>query len=266
MRVLSYPEPLLSAFFIKRYKRFLCDVSVPVMDNTEIIVHCANSGSMKSCLAVGAQALIMDSHNPSRKLRYSLESLQLEDGWACLNTQRANQVVGLLMDARNALSSHAAFPGSDLFLKDFGTGAFHPEHRYDAKSRLDGLVTTADGKRHWIEIKSVSLRLAPDRLAFPDAVTTRGQKHLGVLADIAKGRAPGANGPERATVIYAIMRGSALDAAELAQSFAPAEDIDPGYAQAARAAAGAGVATRILVVGAGPEGLDVRGYYAPESS
>ena len=259
LRVLTYSPPLQEAVFIKRYKRFLVDVRTTDDSSSVLTVHCANSGSMKSCLIEGCRALIQDSEDDKRKLRYSLESLLLEDGWACLNTQRANQVFATLMERRQDLSSSAeAFPGVNDFLKDFGQSPFRREASYDAGTRFDGLI---DGRaaglgQHWIEIKSVSLRLSPDAVAFPDAVTERGQKHLRALKSVVE-----RSTEDRATLVYALMRGSNLPPKTLAHSFRIAADIDPDYSLAFQQAQRAGVAVRMLVVGAGPEGLDVRGYF-----
>lgn len=74
----------------------------------------------------------------------------------------------------------------------------------------------------WIEIKSVSLRMDERTLAFPDAVTTRGQKHLRALMEA---RARG----ERAILVFVIMRATDISSDEVAQQFRPAYEIDSVY-------------------------------------
>lgn len=265
MRIINYNPKPITAVFQKRYKRFLCDVIVPELREQTLTVHCANSGSMKSCLIEGCSALIIDSQNTERKLRYSLESLLLPDGWACLNTQRANQIFALLMSLRGELSAEQTFQGWHDFLNDFGTGPFTAEAKYNSGTRFDGLVTpdpaAGHSENHWIEIKSVSLRLDDTTLAFPDAVTERGQKHLSLLTQAIQTPSSSQSPKNRATMVYAIMRGANVPAAALAASFRVAHEIDPHYAAAARLAAEAGVAFRILVVRPRAEGLDVDGYF-----
>ena len=62
---------LLHGKLLKRYKRFLADVK---LDTGEIITaHCTNSGSMKSCIEIGAPVYISLSSNPERKTKYTWE-------------------------------------------------------------------------------------------------------------------------------------------------------------------------------------------------
>ena len=251
-QIFLYPRQLLKARFLKRYKRFFADVYLETDAEKNIFpVHCANSGSMKSCVENEAEALILDSENPERKLQYSLEGLKLEDGWACLNTQRANQILHSLMMARTNLNPQD-FPGADLFLKDFKCGHFKAEAKFNAATRFDGLLVN-DEKKHWIEMKSVSLRLSPAKIGFPDAVTERGTKHLNELRNSLSSNSD-------ATLIFAVMRGNNLDAQELASQFEIAYQIDSVYARAAHEARKAGVRFRLLITGMNENGLSVRGY------
>lgn len=257
MQIVAFDQPAIPATFVRRYKRFFCDVLAPGINGTEILtVHCANSGSMKSCLAEGAPCLIIDSNNPARKLRYGLEGIYLEDGWACLNTLRANQAFRSLMEIllQGKLDSKP-FSGSELLVKDFSGGTFRSEAVFDAGTRFDGCIQKTDGRKKWIELKSVSLRLSADTIAFPDAVTMRGTRHLQKLQSIAT------SSNDRATLIYAIMRGSELPAQVLASQFAVAREIDPNYAQASLAALKSGVKIRLLVLGLNDNGIFVRGYF-----
>lgn len=248
---LRYETPLEEAIFLQRYKRFFSDVEM----GTEVrTVHCANSGSMKSCLVPGCDALILDSNNPKRKLRYTLEALKLIDGWAILNTGRANQLFQSMMERREEIHAHAVeFDGQDLFLQDFGSGSFRPEAKFSASTRFDGLLETSD-KRTWIELKSVSMRKDEKTLAFPDAVTTRGAKHLAELIE-AQERGDGA------VLVFVITRGTYRPTRELAGSLQIAEDIDPTYGEWFRAAREKGVEMRILVMGLRETSIVARGYY-----
>jgi sugar fermentation stimulation protein A len=260
MQLITFEQPAVNATFVRRYKRFFCDVLAQNIQCNEsnglLTIHCANSGSMKSCLDEGAPCLIMDSNNPSRKLRYGLEGISLIDGWACLNTLRANQAFRSLMIAlQDGKLAANPFSGSDLVVQDFAHGKFRSEAVFEEGTRFDGCIDEADGNKNWIEIKSVSLRLSADSIAFPDAVTTRGTRHLHKLQSIA-------DLGGKATLIYAIMRGTKLPPEELARQFSIAREIDPKYAQASREALKSGVTMRLLVLGLNENGIFARGYFA----
>ena len=81
-------------------------------------------------------------------------------------------------------------------------------------SRLDLLLTKEDGSRCFIEIKNSTL--VEDGLAlFPDAVTSRGLKHLKELRRLA-------SRGFRCVMFYLVQR---MDA----KRFSPADRIDPKY-------------------------------------
>jgi sugar fermentation stimulation protein A len=106
----------------------------------------------------------------------------------------------------------------------------------------------------WIEVKSVSLRLDAKTIAFPDAVTERGQKHL---KELCHALTLGA----RAFLFFAVMRGSDVFPGELAKQFRAAAEIDPKYAQMLAQAVSAGVQVRIVIADIQETGLGVRGYF-----
>ena len=84
-------NPLHEVILLKRYKRFLADVRFP---SGEILtVHCPNSGSMKGCALEGSRAWVSDSQNDRRKLRYTLEFVEVDQTMICVNTQRPNRLV-----------------------------------------------------------------------------------------------------------------------------------------------------------------------------
>ena len=58
MNILKYDSILDECNFVKRYKRFFVDVKTK--ENDILTVHCANSGSMKSCLVDDANAYILN--------------------------------------------------------------------------------------------------------------------------------------------------------------------------------------------------------------
>lgn len=249
MILVPYKRPLDVGRFRLRYKRFLVDVIRP--DGRVEAVHCANSGSMRSCTEPDCEAWTLDSENPKRKLRHSLELLRLTDGLACLNTGRANEII------EQVFRKYENMPWQLLRDDVAGCNVVEREVRYDAGTRFDlRLRDMAQSRQTWIEVKSVSLLLDNGRVAFPDAVTTRGQKHLRVLGEVAE------RGDE-AMMVFCIMRGANSDARELAQGFAPAVEIDPEYARLLYKAMKAGVKVRVAVSEVSVSGLGIRYYGEP---
>lgn len=206
---MNLPAPMLPGRLVKRYKRFFADVA---LDNGEIVTaHTPNTGSMKQCAIAGHEVLISISDNPKRKLKYTLELIRVNGFWVDTNTQRSNRVVeeGL---RTNLMTS----------LQDFDVT---PEYRF-GDSRIDFYLEKGDN-RVLLEVKNVTLISNETCARFPDAVTTRGQKHLRELAEAV-------NQGYRAVIFYLVQRGEAT-------CFSPADDIDPQYGRLLREVVGVGV-------------------------
>lgn len=224
-----FDPPLAQATLIKRYQRFLADVSC---ENGEIrTLHCPNTGSMKHCNAPGSRVLFSDSGNAQRKYPCTLEAVSTPSGaWAGVNTSRANALV------QEAIEQSV--------IKELrGYRQWQREVRYGSEnSRIDLLLQQADQSlpphhRHgacYVEVKNVTLEEDSRRVRFPDAVTARGSKHLRELMRVCAGG-------ERAVVLFCVQH-------SLAEEFRPARDIDPLYAATLAEAAAAGV--EVLAYGA----------------
>ncbi len=251
MLLLKYNTELKECTFVKRYKRFFVDVKT--QDQNILTVHCANSGSMKSCLVEEAPAYILDSMNPKRKLRYSLELLQLEDGLACLNTARANQFVEQIFSKtigqeRTDVFHEASFPYEsfsqwELFKRE---AVFTKETRFDFCLR-----SLTQSKKCWIEVKSVSMRMSENIWAFPDAVTERGQKHLVELMNAKKSG-------DDAWLFFVLMRGNDISEMQLREGFRAAYEIDPVYSKLLESAKKMGVNVALLIPKISVEGFSLR--------
>ncbi|ELU1439014.1 DNA/RNA nuclease SfsA [Providencia rettgeri] len=163
---------LKSATLIKRYKRFLADVTLP--NGEEITIHCANTGAMTGCATPGDTIWYSTSDNPKRKYPYSWEFTQTANGdFICINTLRANQLVAQALAEKHIpeLSEYSVIK---------------PEMKYGSEnSRIDFFLSNSELPDCFIEVKSVTL-LENGHGFFPDAVTLRGQKHLRELSQIAK--------------------------------------------------------------------------------
>ena len=214
---MKFNPPLQRGRLIRRYKRFMADINTA--DGQQITLHCPNTGSMKHCQPEGAAVLYSDSGNPKRKYRHTWEAVQVAHGhWAGVNTSRTNALVAEAIEARR-------IPGLKRFNELKREVTF-------GDSRFDIALTHSDQSRTWIEVKNVTLGPGPDEpddgvIAFPDAVTERGQKHLKTLMDVA-------SSGERAVLFFCVQHTGARAAR-------PADEIDARYGELLREAVAAGV-------------------------
>jgi len=163
---MDYAGRMVDARFVARRKRFLCDVVTD--DGEALTAHIANTGAMTGCSEPDAPVRLRDSADPKRKLRFSVEQICVAGEWIVVNTARANQVV------EEALTS-------GVLRGTFGMGPVRREVRH-GESRIDFGV--GEPLHTLVEVKSVTLRIG-DQLAFPDAVTARGRKHVDALGNLA---------------------------------------------------------------------------------
>lgn len=176
-------QKLIHGKLIKRYKRFLADIILD--DGSEITAHVPNSGAMTSCIEQNCDVWVTFHDDPKRKLKYTLELTKIDENLICTNTNIANKI------AVEAINN-----GVIEELK--GYDSLKTEQKYGQNSRIDILLENED-KKCFVEVKSVSLRLSDDFLAFPDAVTSRGTKHLKELEEMVKQG-------HRAVMLYVIQR------------------------------------------------------------
>jgi len=183
---------------IQRYKRFLADIQ---LDNGDIITaHVPNSGRMTSTIEDNCDVWVSFHDNPKRKLKYTLELTKIDDIFICTNTNIANKL-GIEAIQNKTIQELQ------------GYDSLKPEQKYGKNSRID-ILLEKENQKCFVEIKSVSLKL-DDSLAFPDAVTARGLKHLEELAQMVKDG-------HRAVMLYIIQRTDTLP-------FRIAKEIDSKY-------------------------------------
>jgi len=204
------PADLLTGRLLRRYKRFLADIELT--DGRAITAHCPNSGSMTGCAAPGSPVLVSVSSKPSRKHPYTWELVQADGVWIGINTSLTNRL------AREGIENGTVTELS-------GYDCVRGEVPYGTHSRLDFMLSGERGDC-FVEVKNVTL-LDGKRALFPDAVTTRGQKHLQDLMEIvAVGK--------RGIIFFVVQRGDT-------EAVSPAEKIDPEYGRLLRLAVGSGV-------------------------
>ncbi len=194
--------PLIEGILIKRYKRFLADVMLG--DGSIVTAHCPNSGSMRGCCEPGRPVYLSQSDNPKRKLKYTWELMEMPQTLIGINTLIPNKLVA-------ASIAHGLVPELSGYTR------FKPEIKTSDHTRLDILLRKKNGDHCFVEVKNCTL-VEGGVARFPDAVTTRGQKHLSELERlVAEGH--------RGVIFFLVQR---MDA----HCFMPAADIDPVYAKA----------------------------------
>lgn len=198
---MEFPSQLIKATLIKRYKRFLADATLE--DGTVITAHCPNTGSMKSCGIAGNTIYLTHTDDPKRKLKYTWQLTETKGGFININTHKANAIV------KEALET-GQVPELAAYSK------IKPEKKR-GDSRLDFYLEQDGLPPCWVEVKSVTL-LEGEQVLFPDAVSTRGLKHIQDLEKIALSG-------ERAVLFFLVNRPEG-------KSFTPAAAIHPEYAEA----------------------------------
>ncbi|MDA9650730.1 DNA/RNA nuclease SfsA [Candidatus Pelagibacter sp.] len=166
---MEFTKSLIKGKLIKRYKRFFTDVQL----NKEIVTaHCPNTGSMKGLLDKGNDVYLLPNNNPKRKLKYSLEIIKTRKNLIGVNTHIANRI------AQHGLENNLIKE-----LKD--NDLIKPEVFFNKETRFDFLVEKKKQKS-FVEVKNVTLFRDKKTAEFPDAVTSRGSKHLLALIDAIK--------------------------------------------------------------------------------
>ena len=166
---MEFTKSLLKGKLIKRYKRFFIDVEL----NKEIVTaHCPNTGSMKGLLDEGNEVYLLKNNDPKRKLKYGLEIIKAKKNLVGVNTHMANKIV-----------NHALSNNLIKELKD--SEEIKPEVFFNKETRFDFLIEK-NNQKIFVEVKNVTLFRDKNTAEFPDAVTTRGSKHLLTLTDAIK--------------------------------------------------------------------------------
>ena len=223
---MHFSTPLLEARLLRRYQRFLVDVETA--GGQLLTAHCPNTGSMQGCKAPGSRVWLSPATNPARKLAWTWELVEAEPG----------VIVGVHTGRSNALVREAIEGGHVPELG--GDAVIRPEVKYGEGSRIDFLLQGPGRPDCYLEVKNVTAAVEGRIGYFPDAVTTRGARHLREMsAMVAAGH--------RAVLVFCVQRGD-VDAVR------PADHIDPDYGRALRAALAAGV--EVLALGAR---MDLRG-------
>ena len=163
---MEFTKSLIKGKLIKRYKRFFTDIKL----NKEVVTaHCPNTGSMMGLLEEGNEVYLLKNDDPKRKLKYGLEIIKSRGNLVGVNTHMANKIAhhGLKNNLIKELKNN-----DDIKAEVF----FNKETRFD-------FLIEKNKQKIFMEVKNVTLFRDKNIAEFPDAITSRGSKHLLTLID-----------------------------------------------------------------------------------
>lgn len=223
--LIPHRRALLEGRFKARYDRFIAVVDLP---GRTVEAHCVNPGRMEGLVKSGIRAWVSEAPADSkRKLRYTLELLELDGRYVGANTVVPNHLAETLIQARCVEG-----------LRRFRSLA--REVRYGDNSRID-LLLQQGAIEHYVEVKNCHLVYPDGGAYFPDSVSVRAAGHLRELAkEVERGN--------RATVLFVLQRNDG-------RVVRPSRLHDPAFADAAQAASSAGVRFKAVMLDPTPEGF-----------
>lgn len=203
-----------------------------IMDGgVRVTAHCPNTGSMKGSMEEGAETVLLRASNPLRKYPFTWKAILIGGHWVGVDTGVPNRLCELIL-ASGFIPPLSAYRNVKR------------EHSLNKHTRIDLFASSPGLPDLYAEVKNVTL-VEKGRARFPDAVTSRGLKHLEELSAIAAGGG-------RAAMLYVVQRGDGV-------SFEPARDIDPAYAEGLGRAHRAGVEIYPIGARVTPEGVHATG-------
>ena len=158
---MKFEKKLLKGTLLKRYKRFFVDIK---HQNRTIIAHCPNSGSMLGLLKEGNKVWFSESNNPKRKLKYTLQIIEVDNKLVGINTHLTNKII-LESLKKKKIQCLAKFT------------EIKPEVKFSKNTRFDFLISN-NKEKCFLEVKNVTLVRKTNTAEFPDSITSRGTKHL----------------------------------------------------------------------------------------
>lgn len=225
---IRFPAALQEGRLLRRYQRFLADVQLP--EGTTVTAHCPNTGAMLGCQAPDSRVWLSRAARPGRRCPFTWELVEVESGTLVgVHTGRTNQLAAAAVQA-GRLPELCAYTELQAEVRV-------PEVRV----RFDFVLRGPGLPDYYLEVKNVTAAVTGRRAIFPDAVSERASRHARELAVLRRAGA-------RAGVLFCVQRADV-------DVVAPADEVDPVYGRALRAAAADGV--DILAIGATvtPEGI-----------
>lgn len=210
---IRFPRPLVRARFVRRLNRFAALVEI---QGRQELVHVRNSGRLHELFTPGRAVLLDPAATKGRQTRFTLALVRLPGGYVSADAHLPNALVAEALRCR----SIPGLTGHRVLRREPPLGS----------GRADFLLARG-GRQCLLEVKSVTL-VENGVALFPDAPTTRGQKHLThLIAARRRGLA--------AAVLFVIQRADV-------SAFAPNRAADPEFSATLRHAARAGVRVAAL--------------------
>tara|TARA_B100000686_G_scaffold258796_1_gene271157 strand:- start:91 stop:669 length:579 start_codon:yes stop_codon:yes gene_type:complete len=156
---------------------------------------------MMGLLKKGNIVWFSENNNPKRKLKYTLEIIEVNKTLIGINTHLSNKIV---LEALNQKKIKSLIKFDNI----------KAEEKFSDKTRFDFLISN-DKEKCFLEVKNVTLARKKKIAEFPDSITSRGTKHLKELV-VAKKKG------FKSYILYLIQR-------EDCESFKIAKDIDQEY-------------------------------------
>jgi sugar fermentation stimulation protein A len=166
---MQFTKSLIKGKLIKRYKRFFIDAKI---NKETVTAHCPNTGSMKGLLDEGNDVYLLKHDDPKRKLKFGLEIIKAQKNLVGVNTHMANKIV-----------NHGL--KNNLIKELKNSDSIKPEVFFNKETRFDFFLEK-NKQKIFLEVKNVTLFRDKKTAEFPDAVTSRGSKHLLTLIDAIK--------------------------------------------------------------------------------
>jgi sugar fermentation stimulation protein A len=229
---MKFTTPLIPGQLVKRYKRFLADVTLA--NGETVTATCPNTGSMMGLTTPGSRVWLSESNSPTRKYRHTWEMIEADLG-------AGPSLVGINTGHPNKLVAEAIAAG--LLPDCAGYPVLRREVKYGVASRIDILLECPTRGLAYVEVKNVHMMRNAGLAEFPDSVTERGVKHLGELAAMVKEG-------HRAVMVFLVQRGDA-------QRLSLARDVDRAYGEAFDRAVAAGVEAVALACRVSPDEIAV---------
>ena len=198
-------ENMVPGIFLRRPNRFVAHIEIA---GHEEICHVKNTGRCKELLPEGAKVWCEESHNPNRKTKFDL-----------ITVQKGHRLINMDSQAPNKAAMEWLQKGGLGQIQDLRAETVHGNSRFD-------FSFTKDGRSCFLEVKGVTLE-NDGICAFPDAPTDRGAKHLHELTAAAQAGFG-------AWVLFVIQM-------ENVRYLHPNDATDPAFGAALRKAAAAGV-------------------------
>lgn len=211
-----------------RYKRFLADVLTA--GGELLTMHCANTGAMFGCAEPGSVVWYSRSNRSTRKYAHTLELVRTDVGdLVCVNTNLANVLVAEAIRLGRVAEIAGEISGREVRIPD-------------ERGRFDFVALGADGSNTFVEVKSVTM-LRDGVGAFPDARSERATRHVQALERLSLAG-------ERAVLIYCVQHTGI-------RCVTAADEIDPTYAAALRAAQTSGVVVAAYRTSIDSQGMEL---------